>query len=360
MRLVAGRMLIDGSAVDTLAPGAELLAIDGRDVSHIVAELLPYLRADGDADGKRLAQIDHGENGGAMDRLFPLLHPPREGAYQLQLRAADGVRLLTVSATTMKARATRLAERGVVEPSDDWSFAIHGRLAVLTLPTFSFWNGKFKWAAYLEDVFAQMRRRKVAKLIIDIRRNEGGDDAIGSLLLSHLLHQPYSRAAGRAESAFERVPYKLARFLDTWDFSFFDRTAQVLKSDGRNWIFREQPKTETLLPALRPFAGKVRVLIGPNNSSAGFLVARDIKAAQVALLVGLPTAGSQRGLNGGQLAWITLPASGVAVDIPLFAAVHDELPDTGVQPDVLVTPSFKDAQAGIDTEMRVALEASSR
>jgi hypothetical protein len=62
-----------------------------------------------------------------------------------------------------------------------------------------------------------------------------------------------------------------------------------------------------------------------------------------------------RGLNGGELAWITLPASGMAVDIPLIAsfATADE-PDAGITPEVLVASTFSDAAAGIDTQMVTA------
>ena len=62
-----------------------------------------------------------------------------------------------------------------------------------------------------------------------------------------------------------------------------------------------------------------------------------------------------RGRNGGQLAWITLPGSGLAIDIPLLAhfAPGDE-PDAGVMPHGLAVPRWADAQAGIDTEWRAA------
>jgi hypothetical protein len=170
---------------------------------------------------------------------------------------------------------------------------------------------------------------------------------------------------GRRESAYERAPYNLARYLDTWNFDFFDRTGQVRKieppSPGgapvRNWRMADGPPV-TVAPAGvpgTPFAGRVVLLVGPQNSSAGYLFARDVKASSAAVLIGQPTGGNLRGLNGGQLAWITLPASKVAVDIPLVAHfVPGNPPDAGVAPDIAVAPSFEDAAAGIDTEMREA------
>ena len=98
------------------------------------------------------------------------------------------------------------------------------------------------------------------------------------------------------------------------------------------------------------------LLVGPQNSSAAYLLARDVQRSGAARLIGQPTGGNLRGLNGGQVAWIKLPTSGVGVDIPLLAtfAPGDE-PDRGGVPDIVVAPGWGDAAAGgIDTEMAAA------
>jgi hypothetical protein len=174
------------------------------------------------------------------------------------------------------------------------------------------------------------------------------------MLLRHLLKAPLPLPALRRESAYERVPYGLARYLDTWDFGFFDRTGQARRGPGRNWLLPDQPGMR-IEPVAKPYAGRTLVLVGPQNSSAGFQLARDIQRSGAALLLGQPTGGNLRGLNSGQLAWFTLPASGVAVDIPLVASLSmEDAPDGGVMPDVLVAPRWSDTVAGIDTEMEAA------
>lgn len=358
LRFVEGRALVTGSVVAGLSAGAELLAVDGRPVAEIVSALLPCLRADGDhegARGKRLAQLDSGVNGGAMDRLFPLRFPPQAGRYRLRVADTPGA-----APREINAPAVALAARDKTLPpeSPQWAFSVDGEVATLTLPTFAFWRNDFKPDAYLARAFGAIRN--VPYLIIDLRRNEGGDDAIGRLLLSHLLREPATFPGYRVESAYERVPYQLARFLDTWDFSFFDRTGQVTKGPGRNWLLPDRPGARVEPNALN-YPGKVVALVGPQNSSAGFLVARAFKSTGVATLVGQTTGGNVRGLNGGQLAWITLPASGVGVDIPLLASVYaGDLPDAGVTPDVQVTPRFAEMQAGVDAEMRAAFAVISQ
>lgn len=352
LRWVAGRIRVEASASPAVPAGSELLAIQGQTPEQIRAALMPYLRADGSSDGKRLAQLDDDANGGAMQRLFPLLFPP--GPEGWRLRLADG-RELRVPALTAAEREQALRAAGWRPADPAWRLRLDGEVAVLTLPTFAFWGGGFDGPAFLARSFDELRRRGIRRLVIDLRANEGGDDALGRALLAQLITAPHTQPGGRRESAYERVPYVLARYLDTWDFGFFDRTGQVTRGDGRNWRLPDSP-ARVIEPVAQPFQGRVVALVGPQNSSAGFLLARDLQASGAATLLGQPTGGNLRGLNGGQLAWITLPASGVAVDIPLTAHITPGEPkDAGVQPEVVVLPRWADAAAGVDAEMAAAL-----
>jgi hypothetical protein len=353
LRFVEGRIRVVASASAAVPAGSELLTIEGLEPAQIAAALLPYLRADGGSDGKRLAQLDDDANGGAMQRLFPLLFPP--GPEGWRLRLADG-REVRVPALTSAARALALQAAGWRERDAGWRLHTESGVAVLTLPTFAFWNRTFDGATFLDRAFAELAEHGIDRLVIDLRDNEGGDDGLGRALLAHLIRVPFTQPGSRRESAYERVPYALARYLDTWDFGFFDRTGQATRTAGRNWAMPDSPP-RVIAPVARPFVGRVVALVGPQNSSAGYLLARDLKASGAATLLGQPTGGNLRGLNGGQIAWITLPASGVAVDIPLVASfAPGDPPDGGVQPDVPVAPRWADLDAGVDTELAAALK----
>jgi C-terminal processing protease CtpA/Prc len=314
---------------------------------------MPYLRADGSNDGKRLSQLDSGENGNAMDRFLPLLHPPGARGYALTLRPRGGTRReVTVTAMTANERERLLIAAGKPMPGNDWRFEIDGDTATLTLPTFSFWNGGFDWNDFLDRSFATLDEKKIPNLILDLRDNEGGDDAIGHALIAHVLSAPLTIPATRAETAYERAPYDLVRYLDTWDFSFFDRTGQVIRGEGRNWVLRDQDADRIIAPVANPYRGKVVLLTGPQMSSAGYLIARDFKASGAATLIGRETGGSLRGLNGGQLAWMVLPISGVSIDIPLISGFAKTAePDRGVLPDIAVRTRLEDVAAGVDPDL---------
>ena len=363
MTLVEGRWLVLASAAPGVAAGDEVVAIDGHASAQVVARMLPYLRADGNSDGKRLRQLGHDRpDYSMMDIVWPLLAPPAAGVYRLAVRRGEqAARTVEVKAITLAARAASLRAQGVRGVSEIWSLRIDGDRAVMTLPTFSVYRENFDWLQFFADSFNQLERRKIAHLIIDIRDNEGGDGAIALDLLSYLVKAPMTYVSDQSVTMYERVPYQFARYLDTWDSRFFDRTGLVDKivdgpQAGRLSFRPNAAKAHVITPRAARFTGATWLLVGPENSSATFALAQLTKQAGAATLVGQPTGGNQRGLNGGQLAWVTLPGSGVAVDIPLLASRYTEsTPDASVAPDVMVRRSFLLQSAGRDQEMEAAL-----
>lgn len=356
VRVVQRRLLVTQTATSAVEKYDEILAIDGRPVAQLIDALMPYLRADGASDGKRLVQLDSNSEGGVLDRLLPLLYPPKDGYYHLSLRRIDGTTYARrVRATTVKAREEYLSAHGEGPEDLEWRLRIDGDTAVLTLPTFAFWNASFDWKTYLQQTFDSLATANVKRLVLDLRQNEGGDSAIGRALVGYLIADAFVVPAGRVQLAYEPVPYRLARYLDTWDFSFFDRTGKVARSADGTWHLIEPPAPVRIETRTPRFTGTVVALIGPRMSSAGFLVARDLRQTGRATLIGEATGGNRRGLNGGELAWLTLPYSGVAVDIPLLATIHDDEPDAPIVPDIEVVPTIEDIAAGRDVVLSAAL-----
>ncbi len=368
MTLVGDRWLVLASAAPGIVKGDEITTIDGRTGAQVIATMLPYLRSDGASDGKRLRQLSHDRpDYSMMDIIWPLLSPPADGTYRLGLKRGDQpLRTVTVSATTLSARSAALTAQGQSPPSTAWNLRVNGGLAVMTLPTFAFNRSKFDWQKFYADSFAELKSRKIPNLVIDIRANEGGDGAIGSALLSYLVKEPETHVSDQSVTMYERVPYKLARFLDTWDYGFFDRTGMVDKivdgpQAGRFKFRPSAAKVHTFTPQADRFQGKVWLLVGPENSSATYAFAKLAKQLRVATLVGQATGGNQRGLNGGQLAWVNLPNSGVAVDVPLLASSYlPDTPDASVTPDVIVERNFALQATGRDQELEAVVKAITR
>jgi hypothetical protein len=359
LKLVENRWLVLASADASIAAGDEILSVNGMNANAMVTLMLPYLRADGSSDGKRLQQLNHNRSDySQMDIVWPLLSPPKDGRYTLVVRSSSGQQnTVMVNAITLALRDKALAKQGIKLASEDWTFNINGNTSIMTLPTFSFWNSDFDWAAFIDKAFAELNAKKIPNLIIDIRLNEGGDGEIGGKILTHLIKKPFEFTSDQSTSSYERVPYDLARYLDTWDFSFFDRTGQVEKitkgtAAGKFRFMPNAAKLQTIEPVAQPYLGNTYLLVSAENSSATFQFALLSKQSKAAILVGQRTGGNQRGLNGGQLAWVVLPNSGVSVDIPLLAATYTtSTPDASVEPDIVVKPRFKAQAMGNDLEL---------
>jgi C-terminal processing protease CtpA/Prc len=193
-------------------------------------------------------------------------------------------------------------------------------------------------------------------LVLDLRGNEGGLDA-GNSILERLIVRPIALPFYHRFVRAGSVPERLRAVLDTWDRTFFDLGTQAQASpDPRFRRLTRWDGSDTGAVLVRPrgrrFAGKVWVIVGAENSSATFQFALAVKQSGVATLVGQPTGGNRRGINGGAFFFVRLPRTGLEVDLPLIAGfpTTDE-PDAGVEPDVLVQPNTGDIAARRDAEL---------
>ncbi len=347
-----------------LRPGTEVLDIDGRAPSRILADLIPFARADGGNDAKRRALLDvRGlDRFETFDVFFGLLLPPEDAAFKLRLRERGST---TIQAIEVK--ALDLAERRAAMPrepeGDDtrvrWTLTFPApRTAVLTMPDWALYDSKWNWRAFLDDVFAEIARLNARGLIVDIRGNEGGLDC-GNDIIARLIDKDLALEAYERRVRFRKTPADLDPYLDTWDPSF--KTLGDGAIDIGNGFLRLPPQSDgedgTLIRPKGPrFKGNLIVLTDAQNSSATFQFAQIVQANRFGRLCGEPTGGNQRGINGGAFFFLKLPASGLEVDLPLIGRFPTTpKPDAGLTPDIPVTTTIEDIATARDRIMETAL-----
>lgn len=99
-------------------------------------------------------------------------------------------------------------------------------------------------------------------------------------------------------------------------------------------------------------SGRVFVLTSADNSSATFEFAQQLQRNGVGTLVGQPTGGNLRGINGSAFFFLHMPNSKIEVDLPPVGQVPTSAqPDRGVVPDVPVQITVQDLQDGRDVEL---------
>lgn len=349
----------------SLNPGVEILAINGTKVDVIFDQLMTITRADGSNDAKRksLLEVRGLDEWETFDIFFPLFFPPKSTTYTLDVRFRDGnTSSMQVHALTQQERnASRHTQRGVArEDKPAWAVEYpEPGLAVLRLPTFALYNSRWDWKGFLEQTFAEFPGRKIKHLVLDIRGNEGGID-VAEVLAAKLSAKPVQLDPYERRVRYQKIPDELGPYLDTWDPSFKDwgNDAYDFK-DGFFKLKGEDAKKsgavkKTPAKTTKPFPGKTFVLIDAVNSSAAFQLAQVLKQNKLATLVGMPTGGNQRGINGGAFFFLRLPNSKIEIDVPLIGRFPPkEAPDAGIEPDVRVEPSIDDISQGVDADMAV-------
>ncbi len=346
-----------------LMPGYEITSINGTAMETIIETLLPYISADGFQMNKRMyaLQVKGIEEYEDFDILFPLLFPPHDDQYQLEVYDHKAGRkfqtsVASISTTERKKRLEKRYGLNTGSYEDSWQFKILSPdLAHLKLGTFVTWKFQMDWKAFLKDAFEQLKTKKIPNLIVDIRGNGGGMDAVIDELAKYLLKEDIRIEEFLGLTRYQVAPEELRPYINTWDKKFYDISSWVephkngfFKEKADQKPYREIKKSNNKLT----FQGKTFLLTNAANSSATFYLARMAKLGKIATLVGQTTGATQKGINGGAMFFLRLPNSGIEMDIPLFGNFpYNEKPDLGIEPDVKVERTIDDILNGIDPEV---------
>ncbi len=376
-RWAGDTMIVTRVLSPELLPEMRVLAIDGMPAARVLARLLPMARADGGNDAKRreVLSVTGRESYEAFDVYYPLRFTLGDTVTLDVLRPAAAPRRGRAPATFQRLRVATLSfgERGramrdgrAAAPPDTnplgWTLALLAggpgagdSAAVLTMPSWgTYEHAGWNWHAWLDGALARVRASRASRLVIDLRDNEGGDDEVQRALLAAVARRPVTLVGDAQYVRYRTLPPALRPYADTWDRTFDDwtpalaPTAPPVRGPGGVELYRLRPgrmgaDTTLVTPAASPLSARVAVLVGPVNSSSTYAFAQAVRRSGLAALVGAPTGGNQRGINGGGFYFFRLPGSGIEVDIPLVGYYPPEtgpgarladIPDAGLAPDV--------------------------
>lgn len=200
------------------------------------------------------------------------------------------------------------------------------------------------FAAFLDSSFRLIKERKVKGLVIDIRRNGGGNSALGEMLISYFTGKRYRSAGGvkikisEHARAMDRLSGREISFPQMANGSIYEHKITKLK------------KPE---PRANRFKGKTAVLIGSGTFSSANMLANAIKDYKLATLFGESTA--EPGNDFGEIFPFMLPRTHIIATtaIKMFVRANgDEKDFEGIKPDVYVS----NVPGGGDEVLRAALK----
>ncbi|MBO9611208.1 MAG: hypothetical protein J7619_00865 [Dyadobacter sp.] len=224
-------------------------------------------------------------------------------------------------------------------------------VARLRVATFYPPQGDKYFRRFLDSAFTQIRSRKVQRLIIDLRGNEGGNDALGKHLYAHIARSDF-RYYDRIEVKVKRkkdVPNRgnvyLPRFigLARW---FIRKDAQ-----GR-LLFKKHQNLGMHRPHRQAYTGNVVFLMDGLSYSVTSEFLAVARSENRGIFMGEESGGAYQGDNSGTFAIYKLPATGLDLGIPLAGYYMAVKPESGVSrgvmPDIVVRPSRQDLLSGRD------------
>ncbi|MEM1123629.1 MAG: S41 family peptidase [Bacteroidota bacterium] len=146
-----------------------------------------------------------------------------------------------------------------------------------------------KFKAFLQEVFAAVKKENVQKLIVDIRKNSGGDSRLNDELLNYLTSEKYRQMAGRYWKVSQSVKDQIQKDSLWANFmpASFLQDYLALPNDSL-WNNLDTTLT-TPIKNEYYFDGKWCLLVGPATFSSANMLADACKTFKLAPLIGQPT-----------------------------------------------------------------------
>ncbi len=309
-RVIIGAVLDDSLRKQGISPGLEILKVDGVPVREYAESRFALYASASTPQGATVAMYE-----------FNLLCGRPSESVALQLADATGQTFT---------RVLRRTHMGFWSDARDVEFRLlPGNIGYLALNSF---GGEAVTAAF-DSLFPAIL--KTDGLVIDVRRNTGGNSSVGFDILGCLTDSAFTIFA-------KKVP-------------LYSANARAMGGSGIRW--EDGPSSKVPARGARSYLGPVVVLAGPRTASAAedFCVAFDLMRRGA--IVGAPTNGST-----GQPLHVPLPGGGTL----RFCAGHCLYPDgreyvgVGVLPTLPVSETVRDMRAGRDVALEAGLERLKR
>ncbi|MBL8898531.1 MAG: hypothetical protein JNM84_12920, partial [Planctomycetes bacterium] len=369
-RLFDGRMFVDrvAESAPALSRGDEILALDGRATSELLEQVGRTVNLDGFTDAARASRLEsaYEYRDSGFDHFLPLFHGFRERfALRIRSRVGGELRELEVAAIrTSKNRA--LAEGGASDFASGVRFEVLSPgVAALAIDTFVNYRRTVDPESVFGPLFERLRTEKIQTLILDLRICGGGSDDVPLALLRRAIQEPIELA--RRPVVRSRRVGDLEPHLTTWVPNAFNLPEAMFRSlpDGSGYELLEPGAPTVIEPhSEQRFTGRWIALIGPRNASgATNLLAVLRERVPGLVLIGEETAGNVEGTNGGLLFFLTLPESGIRVNLPVKRTWNPISFDTegrGLRPDIAAAETLESWLAGTDVALAAAREIAAR
>ncbi|HEY7160517.1 MAG TPA: S41 family peptidase, partial [Acidobacteriota bacterium] len=363
IRIIDGRayVLRDFSSREHSLQGAELLSVNGSATQDLVACLGESYSIDaGQLDARDRVISGLNFNIGLISLMS--LGPP----YRIVInqngtkftKVLNGIAHLEAQWRQQYPNDYEVRKRGEMRVE----FPEKG-IALLRIPHWDYEEEKHSPSADLQKMMESIIDKKASALIIDIRDNGGGEEALGSQLLAYLMSEPfpYYKCTVFKEDHFPWLLYGVGESADYGKLlpEYIGPVDENCRIYG-NFALKNRPNLGIQQPRSPHFDGAVFVIVNAGGFSTSVEFAAHVHSEHRGILIGQPPHGSYWSNDSGITPTIALPNSGLLVDIPLIHYQHslrNNVPIGSPVPiDRPVQLSIKSMIASDDPEMDLALQ----
>ncbi|HKG08360.1 MAG TPA: S41 family peptidase [Pedobacter sp.] len=330
-RVIADRLFISKNlwADSTIAAGSEILSINGVPSAKIIDSLSHYITSDGFNTTFKHFLMNVGQFAERYRFLYPAKQP-----LNFELRSGSSTRQIVLNPYEKPGYDSS----GVAPPPNTEYRLLTPDSNVAYLKIRSFVNGP-NYIGY-HGIFADIQKKKIKTLILDLRGNTGGETGWAASVYSHFIDTP---------TYFYKLPSEL-------------KQQKLLYGNPRirDWI---NGVAKFQFPIVTPdtsiFKGKIYVLINGGSFSATSLLAANMRNLKNVVFVGEETGGSKNIWTAGIVKDKILPASKLMLSYGIVPAYFGDISDIngrGIMPDVPIVYTMEDYLAGKDLELEWVLK----
>jgi hypothetical protein len=330
---------------DSLPVGSKIEAIDGIGAGTLIQRIVQL-------QGAQTAQVRRALIAGRAGDYFRTWFYAASGERpEFSIRAlspsGDRVEERVPSTTLEQIRAQASKARESTEPNYTFSRLADGRIGYID---YRHCVDLAAFKRFLSQTFGELKRWPVDGIVIDIRRNGGGDSRLNDELWPYVSDRPFS--AGSFVTV--KVSSRLKREYGFWRYNLIYLPPSWIMRDGSRWTF-DFSRLATKHPGSNPlrYAGPVYLLIGSGTFSSALGCAEQAKVYRLATIVGQETSPAN---HTGEVYRGFSPR--VGLEFAFTTKYFSDPPfrdGEGVVPDVTIVPTEDDVRSGADPVLKYAV-----
>lgn len=346
------------SSDSTIKVGTEILKIDNRPASEIIAQMREMMASDGYNQTFKNTLINL-----SFDGYYRFLYGEADSIRVTVKDSASSIRDILLKTKKLKKSTAKKDSTAKILPLPQKTSKADlkrtlkfssrdSTLAILDINTFSDNTHRI----FYRRAFKTIAKKGAKNLVIDLRNNGGGQSEASIKLMSYLLDSNYVVY----DSAYSPIRKPSFNKYYSWKFvRFFSRNFLSKKMPNGGLLNRVSGKVYKPTKKFH-FDGNTYILTNGGTFSAASIFASITQLNDKTVkVIGRETGGGRYGCNAFISPYVFLPNTHTRVRLPMYKLMlHVPGKDMGhgVMPDYPIDYTFKDAINGRDVDMEKVYE----